>query len=130
MAKNRTYIGINIQFPISQLIISGQKKIETRTYPIPSAYVGQEMAIIETPGASGNFKARIIGTIVFGDSFQYKSKSEFYKDSAKHKVTPDSPWKWADKPKYGWPILKIIKLKEPKVAPQKKGIRYTVGIEI
>lgn len=129
-AQKRTYTGINIQFPISDLIISGQKTIETRTYPIPAAYVGKEMAIIETPGAKGEFKARIIGTVIFGDSFQYRSKIEFYKDSIKHKVTPDSPWKWADKPKYGWPIIKVKKLKEPKEAPKKKGIRYTVGIEL
>ena len=33
MGKKKSYVGINIQFPISQLIVDGKKTIETRTYP-------------------------------------------------------------------------------------------------
>ena len=38
--------GINIQFPISQLILSGDKTVETRTYPIPERYLGVDLALI------------------------------------------------------------------------------------
>lgn len=53
--KKRTLCGINIQFPISQLIVDGSKTIETRTYPIPDHYIGKEMILIETPGKIKSF---------------------------------------------------------------------------
>ena len=43
---------INVQFPISRLIIDSDKIIETRIYKIPEKYLNKEMAIVETP-ASG-----------------------------------------------------------------------------
>src|SRR3989338_7516120 len=106
--RTREYAGLNIQFPISRMILSGQKTIETRTYPIPPAYLGKELVIIETPGKLGRFKARMIGLVTFGESFQYRSKSAFYRDTPKHCVTPDSIWAWnASKGKWGWPILRV-----------------------
>ncbi len=127
--RNRIVTGINIQYPISRLILNGEKTIETRTYPIPEQYINKEMAIIETPGKDGDFKARIIGTLVFGKSFCYASKGEFYKDDKKHCVTPDSPWKWEDgKPKWGWPILTVKALSKPRPAPEIKGIKFTKNI--
>jgi hypothetical protein len=123
--------GINIQYPISNLILAGEKKVETRTYQMPEKYIGCELAIVETPGKSGNFKARLVGTIMFGKSFRYKSKTEFYRDTISHRVTPDSPWRWSDdKPKWGWPILRVTRFKKPRLAPLKKGIKFTHNIEI
>ena len=129
MKKKKTLPGINIQYPISRLILEGKKTIETRTYPIPKHYIGKEMAIIETPGKTGNFKARIIGTVVFGESFQYKDQKAFYRDSLKHCVTPDSPWKWVNgKQKWGWPINKTTIFKVPLQAPLKRGIRFVKNV--
>lgn len=123
--------GINIQFPISQLIISGQKTIETRTYPIPSSYVNQEMALIETPGKQGKFKSRVIAIIKFNDSFKYSSKQRFYSDSSKHQVTKDSKWAWVDGiEKWGWPVEVITVLKKPIPISKKIGIKYTKNIEV
>lgn len=123
--------GINIQFPISTLILSGKKTIETRTYPLPKKYVGKEMAFIETPGRDGKFKARVIAIVVFGESFQYSSKKQFYEDSKRHFITVNSVWKWTDQaPKWGWPILKVTKLSKHFVAPKKKGIKFTCSIPI
>ena len=125
----KSYTGINIQFPISQLILDGSKIIETRTYPIPKQYLGKELAIIETPGKTGRFKSRIIGTIVFSTCFQYKDKIEFYADFKNHKIAPDSPWKWhQEKPKWGWKVEIVRQLSTPIEAPKKKGIVYTKGI--
>ena len=53
--------GINIQSPWSRLLIEGDKCVETRSYPIPEKYVGEDLGLIETPGKDGDFKARIIG---------------------------------------------------------------------
>jgi hypothetical protein len=69
--------GINIQAPISSLIVSGQKVVETRTYKIPEKYLDKELYLVETPGKSGKFKARVIAIIKFTNCFQYKNIKEF-----------------------------------------------------
>lgn len=129
--KNLTYTGINIQFPISRLILTGQKTIETRLYSIPESYIGQKLLIIETPGPAGDFKARVVGFIVFGPSFKYSSAKEFYQDSKKHCVTPESPWHWTEGlNKWGWPIEFVEEFKKSKPAPAKKGIKFTKDIDL
>lgn len=126
---SKTYTGINIQWPISELIIDGSKTIETRTYPIPEKYLNEEMLLIETPGKSGDFKARIRAIIKFKRCFQYKSKTEFYKDFDKHCVEKGSIWDWRDKSKWGWEVevIKILKTPQP---VKKHGIVYRKEISL
>lgn len=115
---------VNIQFPISRAILDGTKVIETRTYPLPSHYVGKEMFLVETPGKNGDFAARIVAIIRFGESFKYESAAAFYRDSKRHLVSPDSPWAW-DKPKWGWPIVHV-ETYEAKIPRQvRRGIVFT-----
>ncbi len=129
--SKRKYTGINIQYPISQAIVEGKKTIETRTYPIPAHLVNQELLIIETPGKEGKFTARIIGSVVFGESFQYKTADAFYADTPKHLVTPDSVWAFSSKkPKFGWTVSQVRAFKKPLPAPKKKGIKFTKNIQI
>lgn len=126
--SKKTYTGINIQWPISELILSGQKIIETRTYPIPEKYLNQEMLMIETPGKKGDFKARITGIIKFTECFEYKNKNVFYKDSKKHFVTPDSDWAWKDKSKWGWSV-EVVQIISPSLFfDKRKGIVFTLNI--
>ena len=127
-SKKKTYPGINIQWPISELILSGEKTIETRTYPIPKKYINQEMVLIETPGPKGKFKARTRAIIKFTDCFQYKSKKAFYADFERHRVSKNSSWAWRDKPKWGWSIDLIQRV--PLKTISKKGITYTSYISI
>jgi hypothetical protein len=130
-AKKQTYTGINIQAPIARMILEGIKTIETRTYPIPAAYRGQKMIVIETPGPKGKFKARMIGFVTFGASFEYLTEKAFYADSAKHCVTPDSPWHWVEgKRKFGWPVLEVKLWSEPKPKPKGSGIVYCTHITL
>lgn len=117
--------GINIQFPISRAILSGKKTVETRTYPLPEKYVGKPLYFVETPGADGDFDARIVAVIVFGESFPYKSKSEFSRDEPRHLVSNDSPYAWKDRPKWGWPVASVSLLRAPRQAPRKRGIVFT-----
>jgi len=127
--KKKIYTGINIQYPISQMILNGDKVIETRTYPIPENYINRKMIIIETPGKQGKFKARMIGFVTFGESFEYTSKKEFYKDSDKHCVIPNSIWKWEEgKKKFGWPVLNIQKFKKELPLQKRSGIKFSKGI--
>ncbi len=128
--SEKTYTGINIQYPISLLIIDGKKTIETRTYPIPEKYLNQKMLLIETPGKEGKFKARIIAIIKFTKCFQYKTKKEFYAQSDKHCVTKDSIWAWRDGEKWGWDVSIIKKVNPPQTFTGRKGIRFTLSIKL
>ena len=124
----KTYTGINIQWPISRKILSGEKSIETRFYPIPTKYLNQEMLLIETPGKQGEFKSRIIATIKFTKCFKYKDPDSFYADYHRHFVDKDSPWAWKDKPKWGWQV-EVVRIIDPqRVFEERKGIVYTKGI--
>ena len=130
MATRETFTGLNIQYPISQTILNGTKTVETRTYPLPNKHVEKPMLIVETPGKTGKFKARIVAKVTFGPSFQYKSKSEFRKDVVRHCVEEGSEWDWKDKPKWGWPIQKI-ELINPSIESKKRiGIVYTNCLSI
>lgn len=118
--------GINIQTPWSGLLINGKKCVETRSYPLPNKYIGQELALIETPGKSGDFKARIIGTITFSHSFKYPSLQAWEDDYQRHLVPEDDEtygWK-SDKPKYGWVVSNIVKFDKPIDPPRKRGIIF------
>lgn len=128
--SKKSYTGINIQYPISQLIVDGKKTIETRTYPIPEKYLDQEMLLVETPGKEGKFKARVIAIIKFTNCFQYKTKKEFYSQSDRHCVTKDSIWAWSEGEKWGWDVILIKKISPPKVLSEKKGIVYTKNITL
>lgn len=119
--------GINIQFPWSSLLINGDKCVETRSYPLPVKYEGEELALIETPGKYGNFKARIIGTITFSHSFKYPNKKSWKDDYNRHKVEEfDVFFSWKDnKPKYGWVVSNTKKFEKHILAPSKRGIIFT-----
>lgn len=112
--------GLNVQAPWAALLISGRKTVETRGYPLPSKYVGKPLALIETPGPNGKFKARIVAIVVFGASQRYTSKIGFYRDRKKHLIEPGNRnygWEYkGNKSKWGWPVLSVraVKLKLPR----------------
>jgi hypothetical protein len=123
--------GINIQNPWSSLLINGLKVVETRTYPIPDKYIGQELALIETPGKKRNFKSRIIGTITFSHSFKYPDESAWIQDFCRHKVDQsDKLYGWNSKPKYGWVVSSVTKFDKYLESPKIKGIIFTKNCNI
>ena len=122
--------GINIQTPWSILLINNDKVVETRSYPLPAKYAGEELALIETPGKSGRFKSRIIGTITFSHSFKYESRNEWLNDYYRHLVDQHDEnygWKYY-KPKYGWVVSNITKYNEPLNINCRKGIIFTTNL--
>jgi hypothetical protein len=126
VAKKRTLPGLNIQWPISQEILSGLKTVETRTYSLPQKYENTELAIIETPGPQANFKARIVGIVIFENSFKYLSKKDFYADYPSHRVDQNSAWAWdSKKPKWGWRIKCVVKFSQTIPFEGKKGIVFS-----
>lgn len=127
---SKKYTGINIQWPISEEILSGAKTIETRTYPLPKKHLGKSLLLVETPGRKGKFKSRIRAIIIFEECFKYKSKNDFYKDIEKHLVSEDSDWSWKNKPKYGWKVRVVKIFNNPKLINKRLGIVYTSDITI
>jgi hypothetical protein len=123
----KEYDGINIQYPISELILNESKIVETRTYKIPEHYLNREMLLIETPGPKGKFKARATAIIKFTKCFKYKTKKEFYADTNKHCVTRDSIWAWKDGEKWGWEVS-VIKIISPAFQINQHGIVYRRNI--
>ena len=121
--------GLNIQYPISRLIAEGKKTVETRTYPLPAQYLNKLILIVETPGRTGAFKARIIGTIRFGACKKYASKEKFLADIKRHCVDEQSPWAWSSKPKWAWIIDDVAIFKKPLPAPTNRGIVFTRNIQ-
>jgi hypothetical protein len=129
--------GINIQWPWSELLLSGQKSIETRTYPIPKKFIGVELAVIETPGPQGRRKAgiekaRIIGTITFDSYIKYETKMDWAKDAKRHCVKVDDPlYAWhSDRPKFGWVVKDFRKFDKPCPSPKTRGIIFARGCKI
>ena len=123
--------GINIQWPWSDLLISGAKTVETRTYPIPKKYMGIEIAVIETPGKLGGKqagikRARIIGTIVFGNCIEYENQRQWDADRTRHCVSQDNKdYAWNNtKRKYGWEVQTVRKFERPMDAPKIRGIVF------
>ena len=130
MLKKESLPGLNIQYPISRRILSGEKTVETRHYAIPDKYLNVPMWIIETPGRSEKFKARVIGRITFVDQFLYKSKADFQRDFERHKVEVGSPWFWVKgKVKWGWRIGSVEALEVPIEVIGKKGIVFTTAVK-
>lgn len=134
--SKRSLQGINIQYPWSELLVSGKKKIETRTYPLPKKFIDVELAVIETPGKLGKkngiTSARIIGTITFIESKKYKSKKDWKRDSALHLVSEDDPMFAfsSAKPKYGWIVKSVTRLSRPSPPPTSRGIIFAKGCKV
>lgn len=122
--------GINIQAPWALLLLDQKKQIETRTYALPTKYAGQDLWLIETPGKSGKFKARVIGIIRFSESKEYKSESEFFEDADLHLIYPGNrEYAWrSNTRKFGW-IVDRVKAVEQFVAPFPRGIVYASPFE-
>jgi hypothetical protein len=128
---SETIPGINIQWPWSEMIVSGKKTVETRSYKLPDKFIGKRLAVIETPGPRGKReagieKARIIGTVVFSGSFRYESKEDWLGDCGRHCVdAADRQFGFSQsKEKWGWTVAEASSFGEPMPAPVKRGIVF------
>jgi hypothetical protein len=98
--------GININddtSPYTDLILSGEKTIETRKINTLKSLVGKTVGIIKT---GKNKQAMLVGLMILGEPKVYKSKSEFRRDYKLHKVKTGSKY---DLNKFGYPIIKTYK---------------------
>ncbi len=115
-----------MQAPWCELLLSGEKTIETRSYPLPDRLKHVWVWLIETPGPKGKFKARVRGRIKFSDSIEYRNKSQWLADFPRHRVNPADPQYGysADRPKFGWIVEKVEACEKPFAPPAKRGIVY------
>lgn len=122
--------GINIQYPWSELILSGEKRIETRSYPIPKHLLNVKLAIIETKRNKGK-PAQIVGIINFTECYQYKDYDHWASEYDFHKVPKDDPLYGfrKEKEKWAWLISESIRI-PPQAPPKKRGIKYAKECEI
>ena len=118
--------GLNIQSPWSELILTGKKTIETRGYDLPQKLLNQPVAVIETPGDSKEFKARIAGIVIFIGSIEYTNQKTWERDFKKHLVTSSDPKFKFDpqKKKFGWLVGKYCLLPEFIQPPKVRGRIY------
>jgi hypothetical protein len=135
--KNLILPGVNIQWPWSELLLTGQKLVETRSYPLPLKYKDQWLAVIETPGPRGSKeaginKARIKGLIQFHDSFAYPHSKAWLEDYRRHLVSPDDASFAFDpnKEKWGWLVNRTLLFAHSIEAPKKRGIVFASVCEI
>jgi hypothetical protein len=137
VTKRNLLPGLHVQWPWSELLLSGKKTVETRSYSIPKKYLGMPLALIETPGPDGRRlgkvpHARIIGTIVFSESFKYATREEWLKDQSRHQVDPaDRRFSFSEnKEKWGWVVARVSKLKVPQAPPKVRGIVFVQNCQI
>src|SRR5579859_6690538 len=119
--------GLNIQAPWAELIVSGAKTIETRSYPLPRKHENVVIAVIETPGPKRLvLKSRIVGLVVFSHSVRYATRTQWKEDKPRHLVDGnDDQFKYdSKKPKYGWVVKRVFRLKNPVDAPSSRGIVF------
>lgn len=125
----RVLPGINIQYPWSQLLLSGKKTVETRFYPIPKKYTNVPLALIETPGKSGNFQARVVGIIRFERCYKYESERAFRSDESRHLLKNGADFDWeTGKEKWAWCVLEVKSLPTAIPAPKRRGIIWTSSV--
>ncbi len=104
-------VGINIndkKEKWSELLLSGEKTIETRNTNKLKSLVGKPVALIRT----GVGKAHIVGFIMLGEPIVYNTLAEFRADEHRHRVRAGSPFDFKEK-KYGYPVKVLHKLEEP-----------------
>ena len=103
-------IGININDndqPFTELIMSGEKTIETRKASSLHPYVGKRVGVIRT----GKGKAMLVGFITIGDPIRYNTEEEFRRDEIKHHVKKGSKYDIDDCGKWGYLIINPVKVK-------------------
>lgn len=131
MGRKRSLPALSVQAPYGSMIISGKKRIETRTYGFPAKYLGQDIFLVETPGKNKSLKSHVLGIIRIRKFWAYKDKETFRKDERLHLVEEGSLWDWQkSKPKWAWEIEVVSKFSSPKSFTSKLGIRFTQKLEV
>lgn len=78
--------GLEMKEPWASMVLSGEKTIETRTYPLPEQLVGRPMVLLATAADSGSAgtsglsdecpagAAVVVGLVTFGEVVRWESR--------------------------------------------------------
>jgi hypothetical protein len=113
---------ISLRQPFAELVVSGRKKIETRTWNTKyrgEVYIHASQTLDKKAckelgiDCSKLVRGAIIGKAVLKNAIKYKSNKEFLKDRNKHLVSMASLRRtgWVDKIKYGFVMENPQKIK-------------------
>ena len=124
--------GLNIQWPFSQLLLSGLKLVEARRYALGYhgiAHANEELWLIETPGPATSTKnampensavsprpakAQIVRTICFTAAIRYTGRRAFRADAGRHRIAAGGNKEWrGDGQMYAWEVGPVRALQEP-----------------
>ncbi len=128
-----TWRCLNVQYPFSQLILSGAKSIEARRYPLGHrsgsiANAGEELFLIETPGARNSNgavldglaigppprKAQVIGTVSFDASTAYANRSAWEGDRRRHRIRETGHYDWdGTGAMHAWHVARVRRFNDP-----------------
>lgn len=112
--------------PYADLIVSGEKTIETRNGKSLDSLIGKRMKVIRTTGVGS--EARVVGEVTVGPRKFYATKQEFDADLDKHFVTDDSRFAFPETGKYGYEMIDPVQYKEPYALTVRKGIVSTSNV--
>lgn len=87
--------------PFTEMILSGQKTIETRRSNSLDPAVGRRMAIVRT----GVGPAQVVGTVIVGEPVWYGSRKQWDADRDLHQVPKGSSHDWQPPGKWGYPMI-------------------------
>ena len=138
-----TLPGLNINWPFSQLILAGLKKVEARRYDLGcqnTAPPDQEMWLVETPGdpqalakgmaLDGDARiaprpqhAQIVGTLTFSRADRYESLESFRSERECHRIGQGGKYDWhGEGDMYAWRVSGTRRLVEPVPQLGRKGV--------
>ena len=106
-------MGINIndsEAPYTEMILDGEKTIETRRTNSLDPYVGEEVGIIRT----GKGPAELVGFMDIEKPKQYNNSQEFDRDRQKHRVPKGSKEDKEGK-SVGYPLTDVERTKPKEI---------------
>ena len=106
-------MGVNIndsEAPYTEMILDGEKTIETRRTNSLDPYVGEEVGIIRT----GKGPAELVGFMDIEKPKQYKNSQEFDRDRQQHRVPKGSKEDKEGK-SVGYPLTDVERTKPKEI---------------
>ncbi|KAK9821506.1 hypothetical protein WJX74_004894 [Apatococcus lobatus] len=133
-------IGLECKAAWCDLLLSGRKSVESRTYPLPEPCIGQKIWLLASGGtenvsslgdtvAPGCADAEIVGWVSFGSVMSYQSQAEWEQDASRHCVSAHSPYAW--KPGvtteiYAWEVASRGRLAVPQPLPAMERLKRSL----
>lgn len=131
--------GLECKAEWCEKILSGQKSLEVRRYPLPPELSGQRVLLLASTGAegvptfgdsiaAGQTGGTVVGWVLFDGAVEYSSAAAFAADAAAHCVPPTSPYAAQEggPTLYGWKVVASHRLAQPLPLPAMQRVMRSV----